>query len=66
MKESYHKDVVVIHQKKAWIDAGSARDWLVKVLAPYANEQYDGQEFLLMLDNPSTQKSKPFVQAAFK
>ncbi len=48
---TYHPDVHVIFQKKSWADNYSTMDWINNVLTPYAEQTFNGEEFLLLQDS---------------
>ena len=50
-KHMYHPGVIVKFQKCAWADTELTLSYVKEHLLPWADKQYDGQQWLMFMDN---------------
>ena len=55
-KFSYHPDVDVVFQTKAWMDKTVSPKWITRTLKRWVDENLDNEHFILAQDNLGTQK----------
>eukprot|EP00972_Heterocapsa_arctica_P033869 4987227-Heterocapsa_arctica.AAC.1 len=63
-ENSYHPDVVVLFQNKAWADLPTLVDWVDQCLKPWKEANLmEGESFLLFQDHLGCQKKTKYVKA---